>query len=52
MPRKREQISVPVDPKLREALELMAQRKDRTLASQVRHILAETARRSQMEQAA
>jgi predicted DNA-binding protein len=42
--RKREQISVPLPIELRERLEAIAHREDRTLAQQVRHLLAEAMR--------
>ena len=42
--RKREQISVPLPSELRERLEAIAHREDRTLAAQVRHLLVEATR--------
>ena len=35
--REREQISVPLDPAVRGAIERVARREDRTLAGQIRH---------------
>lgn len=43
---KREQISVPLDPELREYVERTAAREDRSVAGQIRHFVAEAARRS------
>jgi hypothetical protein len=43
--RKRDhQVSVPLDPELREFVEQSAAREDRTVAGQVRHLIAEAAR--------
>jgi hypothetical protein len=52
---KREQITVPLPAELREYVERVAAREDRTVASAVRHFIAEAARRearSEPEQAA
>jgi predicted DNA-binding protein len=38
---RREQVSVPLDPALRQQLELAAQRDHRTIASYVRHVVAQ-----------
>jgi hypothetical protein len=46
MSKRREQISIPIDSKLREFLELAARREDRSLASMVRRLIAEAARNS------
>ena len=48
---RREQITVPLDAELRAFVERRAAQEDRTVASLVRHILAETARRAQGQQA-
>lgn len=48
---RRNQISVPVDPALREFVEREAEREDRSLAAQVRHVLAEAARKAQAKEA-
>jgi hypothetical protein len=50
MTRKREQISVPVDSELRDFLERVAAREDRTLAGQVRHLLLVAARAERQRQ--
>lgn len=42
--RKREQVSVPLPAELREFVERAAVREDRTLAGQIRHLIAEAAR--------
>jgi hypothetical protein len=51
---RREQISVPLEPELRAFAEREAERQDRSLAGQIRHFVAEAARRAaqQQEQAA
>jgi uncharacterized protein (DUF1778 family) len=41
---KRNQISVPLDPKLRELVERAAEREDRTVANYVRHLIAQAVR--------
>ena len=46
MSKRREQVSVPIPSELRQVLETTAQREDRTLAGQIRHILAEAVRRN------
>jgi hypothetical protein len=38
---KREQISVPLDPELREYVERTAAKEDRSAAGQIRHLIAE-----------
>jgi hypothetical protein len=50
MSRKREQISVPLPAELREFVERAAQREDRSVAGQIRHIVAEAARSSQAQE--
>ncbi len=50
--RKREQLSVPLPPRLREFIEREAEREDRSVAGQVRHLVAEAARNSETERAA
>jgi len=40
------QLSVPLDPALRQFIEREAERQDRTVAGQVRHLIAEAARQS------
>jgi uncharacterized protein (DUF1778 family) len=42
---RREQISVPVDPELRAALERAAESEHRTVASYVRHVVAQALER-------
>jgi hypothetical protein len=42
--RKREQVSVPLDPELRDFVERAAAEEDRSLAGQIRHLVAEAAR--------
>jgi CopG-like RHH_1 or ribbon-helix-helix domain, RHH_5 len=44
---KREQVSVPLPAELREFVERAAVREDRTLAGQIRHLIAEAARNSE-----
>jgi hypothetical protein len=44
--RKREQVSVPLGPQLRAFVEQTAAREDRTVAGQIRHLVAEAARRA------
>lgn len=44
------QVSVPLDPALREFVEQAAEREDRTMAGQIRHLVAEAARRSQQQE--
>jgi hypothetical protein len=43
-PMKRAQVSVPLDPELREFIERAAEREDRWIAGQIRHFVAEAAR--------
>jgi hypothetical protein len=52
MSKRREQVSVPIPSELRQVLETTAQREDRTLAGQIRHILAEAVRRNSQSQEA
>ncbi len=52
MGKKREQVSVPLDPALRQFVERAAEREDRTLAGQIRHLVAEAARAETTERAA
>jgi hypothetical protein len=47
--RKREQVSVPLDPELRAFVERAAEREDRSLAGQIRHLIAQAARAAQMQ---
>jgi hypothetical protein len=49
---KREQVSVPLSPELREFVERSAEREDRTVAGQIRHLVAEAARKSQGQERA
>ncbi len=44
---KRDQLSVPMPPELRELTEEMARREDRTMASLVRHLILEAARNTE-----
>lgn len=46
---KREQVTVPLDSELRAFLELEAEKQDRTLAGQIRHLIARERRKSQTE---
>jgi hypothetical protein len=48
----KQKVSVPLDRELREFVEAQAQAEDRSLAGQIRHVLAEAARQAQTEQAA
>jgi hypothetical protein len=48
---KREQISIPISPDLRRYVERVAAREDRTVASAIRHILHEAARRESSTEA-
>jgi hypothetical protein len=43
---KREQISVPVNPELRNAVERAAAREDRTVANWIRRVIAEAVRKA------
>ena len=53
MSRKREQISVPLSEELRQFIERVAARQDRSAAGLIRHFVAEAARNSEArEQAA
>jgi hypothetical protein len=47
---KREHVSVPLDPELRQYAERAAAEDDRTVAAWIRHLIAEAARRSAGEQ--
>jgi DNA-directed RNA polymerase subunit L len=47
MSKRRPQISIPIDDKLRQYLELAAKREDRTLANLVRRMISEAARNSE-----
>jgi hypothetical protein len=51
MSKRANQLSVPIDSELRQFLERMAAREDRTLAAQVRHLLAEAARQAEQRHA-
>jgi hypothetical protein len=42
----KQQISVPLDKELREFVEQQAQQQDRSLAGQIRHFVAEAARKT------
>jgi hypothetical protein len=44
MSNRREQVSVPLDPELREFVERAAAQEDRSVAGQIRHFVAEAAR--------
>jgi hypothetical protein len=44
MAKREQQISVPLDPDLREFVERLAAREDRTVAGQVRHLIAQARR--------
>jgi len=48
--RKREQISVPLDPELREFVERAAAKEDRSVAGQIRHLVAQAARDAARQQ--
>lgn len=50
MKMRQNQVSVPLDPQLRAFVEQAAEREDRTMAGQIRHLVAEAARRSQQPQ--
>jgi hypothetical protein len=52
--KRREQVTVPMPAELRAFIEREAERQDRTVAGQIRHLVAEAARQSenQQEQAA
>jgi hypothetical protein len=43
---KRENVSMPLDPELRAFVERTAEQEDRSVAGQIRHLIAEAARRS------
>jgi len=47
----KQKVSVPLDRELREFVEAQAQAEDRTIAGQIRHLVAEAAR-AQQERAA
>lgn len=48
---KRNLLSVPVDPAMREFIEREAEREHRSVAGQIRHLVAEAARKAQTEDA-
>ena len=48
MSRKRQQVSVPLNPALRQFVERQAAAEDRTVAGQIRHLIAEAARQAQL----
>jgi hypothetical protein len=50
MSKRREQLSVPLDPELREFVGRTAEREDRSAAGQIRHLVAE--RRGQIRSSA
>ncbi len=50
--RKREQVSVPLDPALRQYVERVAAQEDRPVASVIRRLIAEAARNSETHEAA
>ena len=52
MSKRREQLSVPVNPELRTLVEQAAAREDRTVANWVRRIIADAARKAADEQVA
>ena len=49
---KREQVTVPLDRELREFVERVAEREDRSVAGVIRHLVAQAARRQEQEQPA
>jgi hypothetical protein len=44
---KREQVTVPLDRELREFVERVAEREDRSVAGVIRHLVAQAARRDE-----
>jgi hypothetical protein len=52
MSKRENQISVPIDRELRAFIEREAARQDRTLAGQIRHLVAEAARNSEAREGA
>jgi hypothetical protein len=50
MSKRENKITVPLEPEQREFVERTAAREDRTLAGQIRHFIAEVARRVQVEE--
>jgi hypothetical protein len=48
----KQKVSVPLDRSLREFVEAQAQAEDRSVAGQIRHLVAEAARQAQQERAA
>jgi hypothetical protein len=49
---KREQVTVPLDRELREFVERVAEREDRSVAGVIRHMVAQFARHEQQTEAA
>jgi hypothetical protein len=45
------QVSVPLDPELRQFVEREAERQDRSIAAQIRHYVAERAREAASQEA-
>jgi len=52
MSKKREQVTVTLDPALREFIERAAERETRSVSAQIRHLVVEAARKSGNEQVA
>jgi len=48
--RRREQVTVPLDPELREFVERAAAEEDRSVAGQIRHFVAQAARMAAKQQ--
>jgi hypothetical protein len=49
MPKRENQVTVPLTADLRDYVERIAEREDRTLAGAIRHLVAEAARRSEQQ---
>ena len=52
MSKRENQITVPLDRELREFIEQLAAREDRSVAAMVRRIIAQAARQSEMQEGA
>jgi hypothetical protein len=52
MSKRENQVSVPLPAELREFLERQAAREDRSLAGQIRHLIAQAARNSELREEA
>jgi hypothetical protein len=50
--KRRGQVSVPLDPELRQFVEREAARQDRSVAGQIRHLVAEAARAASVDHGA